>query len=102
MPSHGSQLRRSLEIWFQKKNINPFILAEFEDRALMKAFGEGGSGIFTSPTAVEQDVLQKYGVEIIGKTDDISERFYLISAQRHINNPAISLINKTARNSLFS
>jgi LysR family transcriptional activator of nhaA len=102
MPSHGSQLRSSLETWFVKKNINPVIVAEFEDRALMKAFGEGGAGIFTTPSAVKEDVLQKYGVEVIGETDELSERFFLISAERHIKNPAVSLINETARNSLFS
>ena len=102
MPSHGSHLRRSLETWFQKQDINPLIVAEFEDRALMKAFGEAGAGILTSPTAVKADVLQKYGVEVIGETDEISERFFLISAERHIKNPAVSLITETARNSLFS
>ncbi len=101
MPSHGSHLRRNLETWFQKKEINPNIVAEFEDRALMKAFGEADAGIFTTPSAVKEDVLQKYGVEVIGETDEVSERFYLISAERHIKNPAVSLITETARNSLF-
>ena len=101
MPSHGSHLRRSLETWFERKDINPMVVAEFEDRALMKAFGEAGAGVFTTPTAVKEDVLQKYGVEIIGETDEISERFFLISAERHIKNPAVSLITETARNSLF-
>jgi LysR family transcriptional activator of nhaA len=102
MPSHGSHLRRSLETWFQKKDINPLVVAEFEDRALMKAFGEAGSGIFTSPAAMKDDVLQKYGVEVIGETDEISERFFLISAERHIKNPAVSRITETARSSLFN
>lgn len=102
MPSHGSHLRRSLETWFQKKDINPLTVAEFEDRALMKAFGEAGAGVFTTPTTVKEDVLQKYGVEVIGETDEVSERFYLISAERHIKNPAVSLITETARTSLFN
>lgn len=101
MPSNGSHLRRSLEGWFEKKNINPMVVAEFEDRALMKAFGEAGAGIFTTPTAVKEDVLQKYGVEIIGETDEISERYFLISAERRIKNPAASLITESARTGLF-
>ena len=101
MPSSGSILRRNLESWFEKKKIKPFTIAEFEDRALMKAFGEAGTGVFTTPTTVEQDVLQKYGVEVIGRTSDISERFYLISAERHIKNPALSVITEVARNKLF-
>jgi LysR family transcriptional activator of nhaA len=67
----------------------------------MKAFGEGGGGVFTSPTAVEQDVLQKYGVSVIGRTDEITERFFAISAERRIKHPAVSAITEAARNKLF-
>ena len=67
----------------------------------MKAFGEGGAGVFTSPTAVENDFLQKYGVEVIGRTDELTERYYLISAERRIKHPAVSAITEVARNTLF-
>ena len=64
-------------------------------------FGEAGVGIFTSPTAVEGDVLEKYGVETIGRTEDIKERFYAISAERRIKHPAVSAITRAARTTLF-
>lgn len=101
MPSVGSNLRRNLEGWFERHGIQPLVVAEFEDRALMKAFGERGIGVFTSPTAVEQDVLDKYGVAVIGRTDEITERFYAISAERRIKHPAVSAITQAARNELF-
>jgi LysR family transcriptional activator of nhaA len=101
MPSGSSALRRSLELWFDRVGVNPKIVAEFEDRALMKTFGEAGVGIFTSPTAVERDVLEKYGVEAIGRTEDIKERFYAISAERRIKHPAVSAITRAARTTLF-
>jgi LysR family transcriptional activator of nhaA len=101
MPSSSSNLRRDLQNWFERYGISPRIVAEFEDRALMKAFGEGGGGVFTSPTAVEQDVLQKYGVSVIGRTDEITERFFAISAERRIKHPAVSAITEAARNKLF-
>ena len=102
MPSSGSNLRRNLENWFEIHGIEPVIVAEFEDRALMKAFGERGSGVFTSPTTVENDVIDKYGVHIIGRTDDFSESFYVISPERRIKHPAINVITESARNELFS
>ena len=67
----------------------------------IEAFGERGAGVFTTPTAVENDVLQKYGVEVIGRSEELTERFYLISAGRHIKNPAVSAITEVARNTLF-
>jgi len=97
MPTSGSSLRRNLQVWFERNGIKPKIVAEFEDRALMKAFGERGAGIFTSPTAVEQDVLDKYRVEVIGRTAEITEQFYLISAERRIRHPALSVITESAK-----
>lgn len=102
MPSSGSSLRRNLEIWFQRLQVEPVIVAEFEDRALMKAFGERGSGVFTTPTAVEQDVMDKYGVQIVGRTDEVTENFYVISPERHIKHPAINTITQAAKSELFS
>jgi LysR family transcriptional activator of nhaA len=102
MPTASSSLRRMLEHWFERQEIMPVLVAEFEDRALMKAFGEAGAGIFTSPTAVEDDVIAKYGVRVIGRTEDIKERFYAISAERRIKHPAVSAITETARSELFT
>lgn len=102
MPSVGSSLRLNLEKWFERNAVNPFVVAEFEDRALMKVFGESGTGIFTSPTAVEQDVLDKYSVEVIGRTEEIKESYYVISAERRIKHPAVSAITEAARNEVFS
>ena len=101
MPGSGSSLRRDLDLWFERNSVNPVVVAEFDDRALMKAFGERGAGVFTSPTAVENDVLQKYGVRVIGRTTELTERYYLISAERRIKHPAVSAITQVARNTLF-
>lgn len=101
LPGRGSSLRRSLEIWFDQKGIKPKIAAEFEDRALMKAFGERGVGVFTSPKTMKQDVIEKYGVEVIGETDEVKEEFYIISPERRIKNPAITAITEAARSRLF-
>jgi LysR family transcriptional activator of nhaA len=102
MPSVGSSLRRNLETWFEHHAISPQVVAEFEDRALMKAFGERGAGVFTSPSAVEQEVVDKYGVKVIGRTEEITERFYAISAERRIKHPAVAAITEAARSELFA
>ena len=101
MPSSGSNLRRSLETWFDRHSIEPQVVAEIDDRALMKAFGERGAGVFTTPTAVEQDVLNKYEVEVIGRTEEIKERFYVISPERRIKHPAVTAVTEAARKELF-
>lgn len=102
MPSPHSALRRALDHWLDRIAVKPRVVAEIEDRALMKTFGEAGAGVFTVPQAVEDDVMQKYDVEVIGRTDDVVERYYVISAERRIKHPAVSAITETARAGLFS
>lgn len=102
MPTASSALRRMLELWFERQQVKPRVVAEFEDRALMKAFGEANAGVFTSPTAVEDDVIAKYGVQVIGRSEEIRESFYAISAERRIKHPAVSVITEMARSELFT
>jgi LysR family transcriptional activator of nhaA len=102
MPTSNCALRRSLELWFDNIDVHPSVVAEFDDRALMKAFGEAASGIFTSPTAVEDDVLDKYAVKVIGRCEEVRERFYAISAERKIKHPAVSAITEATRQDLLS
>lgn len=102
MPSTHSALRRAMDHWLDRLGIKPRVVAEIEDRALMKTFGEAGAGVFTVPQAVEDDVLTKYDVEAIGRSDEVTERFYVISAERRIKHPAVSAITETARSGLFS
>ena len=48
----GTVVRRQLDDWFQATGIRPAIVGEFDDSALMKAFGEQGAGAFVGPTAI--------------------------------------------------
>ena len=39
-PSSGNQLRSDIDQWLDKHRIHPRMIAEFDDSALMKAFGQ--------------------------------------------------------------
>jgi LysR family transcriptional regulator, transcriptional activator of nhaA len=51
---------------------------------------------------VERDILEKYNVQLIARVNDIKERYYAISAERHIKHPAVATITETARAGLFA
>ena len=78
------------------------MIAEFDDSALMKAFGQEGAGIFLAPAALEAQVESQYQVVAIGRIDEVKERFYAISVERRVTHPVVSTVLKTARESLFS
>jgi len=89
MQSKKSAIRTRLLSWLEKHNISPKIVAEFDDSALMKCFGQAGFGIFCSPTLIEKYVVNKYDVNIVGRTDEIKEQYYIISPERRLKHPAI-------------
>lgn len=102
LPSQHSALRRRLDDWFETHQISPRIAGEFDDSALLKAFGEAGVGIFAAPTVIETEICRMYRMSVIGRTDEIKERYYAISLERRLKHESIVLITDTARTDLFS
>ena len=101
LPTEESALRRSLDSWFEAQGIEPRIAGEFEDSALLEAFGEDGAGVFASPTVIEREIARRYDVRVLGRTDRIRERFYAISAERKLKHPAVVALTEAARERLF-
>ena len=101
LPSDTNIVQSRLWKWFEKHRINPNVVGEFDDSALMKAFGQAGVGVFVAPTPIAPEVEKQYGVKVIGQTDEVHEQFYAISAERKISHPAVAAITETAREWLF-
>ncbi len=102
LPGENTVLRSRLMQWLDGLRIHPRIVGEFDDSALMKAFGQTGAGVFIAPTPIAAEVARQYGVRVIGQTDSVREQFYAISVERKISHPAVSAITETAREWLFS
>lgn len=96
-PGATTQIRRALELWIDATGIRPRRVGEFDDRALMSAFGAAGAGVFTAPTLIEEEVESQYNVRIVGRLPDVKERFYAVSAERRIKNPIVSAVTEAAR-----
>ena len=102
MPSQHSALRRRLDDWFESHELSPRIAGEFDDSALLKAFGESGVGVFAAPTVIEEEICRMYRMSVVGRTDEIKERFYAISPERRLKHQSVVLITDTARSDLFA
>lgn len=97
IPSNQSIIQAQLLQWFEKHSIHPRITGEFDDRALMKAFGQAGAGVFIVPSAIAQEVSEQFKVVIIGSTEEIREQFFAIATERRLSNPALIAINNAAQ-----
>lgn len=96
----GSALRRSLDGWFDQTGVAPAIVAEFDDSALLKAFGEAGASLLSAPHVVEQELRHSYHVLPIGDAAPVKETFYAISPDRVVKQAEVREITEAARESM--
>lgn len=101
LPPHNTTLRRTLEQWFDNKDIHPSVVHEFADSAMLKVFGQAGEGMIVVPTAIAADVATQYSLDPIGRLPDVVERFYAISVERRLKHPAVVTLSESARSHLF-
>ncbi len=97
LPASNTALRQSLEKWFLAETIHPRVVAEFDDVALMKVAAGDGLGCFAMPSLVVEEAAARYGLKIIGRTEDCRQQFYAISAERKLMHPAVLAITSQAR-----
>jgi len=101
LPGDRSELRGSLERWFESHNIRPKVVAECDDSALIKSLGKTNVGLFVAPQITGKETMQQYRVKEIGYLDNIEENYYAISMDRRIKHPAIQAIVEYAKRSVF-
>jgi LysR family transcriptional regulator, transcriptional activator of nhaA len=101
LQGEDSAVRAPLLRWLRGGDIHPRVVGEFDDGALMKAFGQAGAGVFAVPSAIAAEVTAQYGVVALGITEAVRERFFLITVERRITHPAARVVSEAARSGLF-
>jgi len=102
LPSAHATIRRTLDHWFESNRLRPRLVAEFDDSALMYAFGEQGQGFFPAPTIFEAEFRRRYNVQVAGRVKTARQQFYAISVDQRLHHPAVAAIVKAARQDIFS
>ncbi len=102
LPTDNTALRRGLDYWFESEGVRPAVLGEFEDFALLRAFGETGDGLFPVPSVLEKVLRRQKGLRVVGRTEEVRQQFYAISAERKLQHPAVVAISHAAKRELFA
>jgi LysR family transcriptional activator of nhaA len=102
LPMENTSMRRVLNQWFDSSGIQPRVVGEFDDVALLKVFGQDGRGLIFIPSIIVSDVEKQFPLRSIGIIPEIRERFYAVSLQRRIKNPAVLAITEAARKELLA
>jgi LysR family transcriptional activator of nhaA len=100
LPTDDSAIRLGIDQWCAAQGIRPVIVGEFEDYALLRVFGRGGTGAFPVFQIVEKQLKRLYGLERIGPAKGGTGRFYAISVETEVRHPAVAAICDAARRSL--
>lgn len=101
LPTKQYAIRQDLDRWLNENEIFPMIKGQFDDSALVKAFGQSGLGLFFMPTVIADEVCNSFNVRAVGEVQDVTQKFYAISAERKVKHPAVVAICDNARLSLF-
>lgn len=101
IPGRRSMLGRQILNWINSQGLKVEILGEFDDAALMKAFGAAHNAIFVAPTLYGQDFYQDENITEIGRIDNVMEEYHAIFAERMIQHPAVQRICNRDYSDLF-
>lgn len=101
LPGQDVAIRPALERWFDAQRVRPRIVGEFDDSAMLKAFGQGGAGLFVAPTAIADYVCRQYDVRAVGRIESVVEQLYAITTERRMQHPAAVAIGQAASRDVF-
>ncbi|MFZ6818899.1 transcriptional activator NhaR [Undibacterium sp. Ji22W] len=102
IPGEDVAVQAKILRWMEEWELHPIIVGEFDDGALMKAFGRAGAGFFLAPTAMKKEICSQHNVVAIGDVPNIVEEIYLITIERRLNDPAILAISQAAKHDIFA
>jgi LysR family transcriptional activator of nhaA len=89
LPTGHAAVRPRIDHWLEREGLRPNIVGEFEDSALLAAFGRSGMGAFPASLLSKKELLADPSIVQIGDSPDLLEAFYLISAERKIQHPLV-------------
>jgi len=92
LPARSNPLRGTIDAWLEAHELQPDIVGEFTDSALLKTFGRAGLGLFPAPANMHADIAAQFSAIPVGTLHGVSESWYAISTQRRVQHPAVALI----------
>lgn len=101
LPGVEVALHARLMRWFEAERLHPRIVGEFDDTALMMAFGQAGAGFFAAPTAIEAAIVRENEVQVVGRIEAVREQIYAITTERKLTHPIVSAICRFAQHDIF-
>lgn len=101
LPGADVALHARLMHWFDAQRLYPRIVGEFDDSALIEAFGQAGAGFFVAPTAIEEHIVRQRDVRVVGRIELVREQIYAITTERKLTHPIVAAVCRIAQHDMF-
>jgi len=89
LPTAHAAVRGRIDHWFEQHGVQPRIVGEFEDSALLKTFGESGMGVFPAAEWVHDELLAHYDVQKLGACGNVKEHYFAIGTEKKVQHPLV-------------
>ncbi|MCW5668495.1 MAG: LysR family transcriptional regulator [Hydrogenophaga sp.] len=97
LPTAQSSVRLRIDQWFERHRVQPRVVGEFEDSALLATFGASGMGVLPAAERMREQLAQAYGLAWVAPCDGVQEHFYAIGTARKVQHPLVQrLLNAAA------
>ena len=97
LPTGHTALRSKLDHWLEAKGLQPRVVGEFEDSALLAVFAARGLGVFPVSRLGAGDAGWMHGLRWLGRCDDVTEEIHAIRSRRGQHHPLVLQIIDAAR-----
>jgi len=95
LPTGHSVLRTALDRWFDERELQPRVVGEFEDSALMAVFAARGLGVFPVSRLGAADAGLLQGMEQLGSCEEVREEIHAIRTRRGEGHPLVQRVLAT-------
>lgn len=94
LPTSHAVLRTALDRWFEQEGVQPAVVGEFEDSALMAVFAAQGLGVFPVSRLGAQDLIALWGLRLLGRCEEVREEVHAIRSRRGQHHPLARLVGR--------
>lgn len=95
LPTYDSKLRQDLEHWAKLHSIDLNIIIESQDVSVKELMAMNEMGLMPAAPHTVADQVSRGELVEIGKLPGVYEEFFLVSAQRRIENPIASKLKNS-------
>jgi LysR family transcriptional activator of nhaA len=97
LPTDDTAMRRALDLWLGRNDLQPVLAGEFEDYSLLREFVRSGRAVAPVPAVLRRQFEREFGLAHLGNAEGVVIRYHAITLEARIRHPAARAIRDAAQ-----